>query len=104
VKVTEVRFFADRKDPEVGFGSFTLDGEVSINYSVKRAKKDNSRFVALPSRKDKDGNYKSVVYIKGKELYNHIQEAVMAEVNKGSSSSNSSQPQQSSQGNDDIPF
>ena len=104
MKVTEVRFFADRKDPDIGFGSFTLDGEISINYSIKRAKKNNSRFVALPSRKDKDGNYKSVIYIKEKELYDHIQKAVLDEVDNGSGRPASNQRQQTNQNNDDIPF
>lgn len=79
MQVTEVRLNkTDGKDNQLAYGSITLDGDFIVAGIRVITSKDGNLFVAFPSRKSLNGEYKDVCYPITKELREEVNMKVLA--------------------------
>lgn len=78
MQVTEVRLNkTDGQDNQLAYGSITLDGDFIVSGIRIITSRDGNRFVAFPSRKSLNGEYKDVCYPITKELREEISVKVL---------------------------
>ena len=84
MQVTEVRLKkAPDEDACLAYGSVTFDGDfVVCGIRVMENKKDGSRFVAYPSRKNNRGEFKDICFPMTSALRENISIEVLAEYEK----------------------
>lgn len=79
--VTDVKITKADKGTIKAWGSITLDNELVV-HGVRVIEMDNKKFVAMPSRKSKDGNFLDVCHPITNSLREIISKAVFEEYEK----------------------
>jgi stage V sporulation protein G len=60
----------------VAFAKVTLDAKITIN-NVRVINGQNGLFISMPQERDKDDNWRDIVKIENKDVYNSMNEAVL---------------------------
>ena len=81
MKVTEVKIFPVNEERLKAYVSITLD-ECFVVRDLKIIKGNNGLFVAMPSKKRKDGQFKDIAHPLNQETREEIENAVFAAFEK----------------------
>ena len=77
MKITDVRVRKVFRDGKMrGLASITID-DVFVVHDIKIIEGDNGLFIAMPSRKSKDGEYRDIAHPINSDTRNIIQERVL---------------------------
>ncbi len=77
MKITDVRVRKVFRDGKMrGLASITID-DVFVVHDIKIIEGDNGLFIAMPSRKSKDGEYRDIAHPINSDTMNIIQERVL---------------------------
>lgn len=81
MKITDVRVRKVFRDGKMrGLASITID-DVFVVHDIKIIEGDNGLFIAMPSRKSKDGEYRDIAHPINSDTRNVIQERVIEAYN-----------------------
>ncbi|MDO4437986.1 MAG: septation regulator SpoVG [Eubacteriales bacterium] len=81
MKITDVRVRKVFRDGKMrGLASITID-DVFVVHDIKIIEGDNGLFIAMPSRKSKDGEYRDIAHPINSDTRNIIQERVLEAYN-----------------------
>jgi stage V sporulation protein G len=75
MKITEVKVFAVNEDRLKAYISITIDG-VFVVRDLKIIQGTSGLFVAMPSKKRKDGQFRDVAHPLNQETRNEIEDAI----------------------------
>lgn len=75
MKVTEVKVFPVNEDRLKAYVTITFD-ECFVIRDIKVIKGNDGLFVAMPSKKRKDGQFKDIAHPLNQETRNHIEQAI----------------------------
>ncbi len=80
MQVTEVRLhkLAEQKGNLLALASITFDGEFVV-HDIKVIEGQKGRFIAMPSRKNSNGDFKDTAHPLKTELRDRIQQAILEE-------------------------
>lgn len=82
MKITDVRIRKAQKEGKVkAFVSITIDNAFAVHDIKVIEKADKTLFVAMPSRKDNEGNFKDVAHPINSETRDMIQTAIIETYN-----------------------
>lgn len=89
MNITDVRVkLVDKTDSKMkAIASITIDNEFVV-HDIKVIEGDKGCFVAMPSKKDGNGEYKDIAHPINTATRNSIQDAVIAKYNKEISDNN----------------
>ncbi len=77
MKVTDVRIMKINSENKLrGMASITLDNDFVVN-DIKILEAQNKWFIAMPSRKTPNGEYKDIAHPINKETRKKIEEAIL---------------------------
>lgn len=90
MEITDVRVRRVNKDGKMkAIVSITIDNEFAV-HDIKVIEGDNGIFIAMPSRKATDGEFKDIAHPINSNARNKIQEAIIAGYEKALAESESS--------------
>lgn len=75
MKVTEVKVFAVNEERLKAYVTITLD-DCFVIRDLKIIKGNEGLFVAMPSKKRKDGQFKDIAHPLNQEMRDHLEQAV----------------------------
>ncbi|MDF2880117.1 MAG: SpoVG2 [Clostridiaceae bacterium] len=82
MKITEVRLNKFEGDSKVkAFASVTFDNVFAV-HDIKIVDGANGLFIAMPSRKTKDGEFKDIAHSTDKDFRKELTDALLEEYNK----------------------
>ncbi len=76
MKITEVRVNLQREEVLKAFVSITLDDEFVVR-GLKVIQKSDSRFVAMPNRKRKNGSYQDIAHPINRQTRDYMEATVL---------------------------
>jgi stage V sporulation protein G len=76
MKITEVRINLQREEVLKAFVSITLDDEFVVR-GLKVIQKSDSRFVAMPNRKRKNGSYQDIAHPINRQTRDYLTATVL---------------------------
>ena len=83
MSITDVRIRKIDQDGKLrGVASITID-DVFVVHDIKVIQGDRGLFIAMPSRKTANGEYKDVAHPISPEFRNELQDKILAEFNAG---------------------
>ena len=86
MKITDIRIRSVESDSDnsskfKAVASITID-ECFVIHDIKIIEGDDSAFIAMPSRKTKQGDYRDIVHPINTETRNYIQQEILSEYKK----------------------
>ncbi len=86
MKITDIRIRSvesalDNSSKFKAVASITID-ECFVIHDIKIIEGDDSAFIAMPSRKTKQGDYRDIVHPINTETRNYIQQEILSEYKK----------------------
>ena len=102
MKITEVRMTTGDWGKTKALASVTFDGMFVVS-GIKVVEGSNGFFLGMPSRKNKDGEYKDVCFPISKDFRQELQDAVMEEFN-GGQGDDTKAPEYDTSSDDGLPF
>lgn len=81
MKITEVKVFPVNEDKLKAYVSITLDNAFVVR-DLKVIQGHSGLFVAMPSKKRKDGQFRDIAHPLNQEMRNEIEDAIFAEYEK----------------------
>lgn len=81
MKITEIKVFPVNEDRLKAYASITIEGCFVVR-DLKIIKGHTGLFVAMPSKKRKDGQFKDIAHPLNQETRDEIEKAVFAEYEK----------------------
>lgn len=92
MEITEVRVFPINENRLKAFATITFDNAFIIR-DLKIINGNSGLFVAMPSKKRKDGSYKDIAHPLNNEMRRLIETAVLDQYNSELSNAEEGQPQ-----------
>ena len=83
MKITEVKVFPVNEDKLKAYVSITLDNAFVVR-DLKVIQGHSGLFVAMPSKKRKDGQFRDIAHPLNQEMRSEIEDAIFAEYEKQS--------------------
>lgn len=81
IRIRSVESASDNSSKFKDVASITID-ECFVIHDIKIIEGDDSAFIAMPSRKTKQGDYRDIVHPINTETRNYIQQEILSEYKK----------------------
>ena len=81
IRIRSVESASDNSSRFKAVASITID-ECFVIHDIKIIEGDDSAFIAMPSRKTKQGDYRDIVHPINTETRNYIQQEILSEYKK----------------------
>lgn len=81
IRIRSVESASDSSSKFKAVASITID-ECFVIHDIKIIEGDDSAFIAMPSRKTKQGDYRDIVHPINTETRNYIQQEILSEYKK----------------------